>query len=105
MLRIGFDERLDTLWPGLEEIAGVTRPGSQPVLIVPPDAGADEPSCTVRDRTEELVAIARQLKADERSGAAVSAHRTAVVFKGPLPYLYLAAEVFGAAGIAYEAFD
>jgi ATP-dependent helicase/nuclease subunit B len=104
-LRSGFDERLHTWWPGLEEIAGVTRPGSRPVLIAPPDAAADEPWWTVRDREEELVAIARQLKADERSGDAVSAHRTAVVFKGPLPYLYLAAEVFGAAGMAYEAFD
>jgi ATP-dependent helicase/nuclease subunit B len=76
-----------------------------PVLVTPPGAGSDEPWWTVRDREEELVAIARQLKADERSGDAVPLNRTAVVFKGPLPYLYLAAEVFGAAGIPYESFD
>ena len=75
----------------------------QPMLVTPP--GSEEPWWTVRDREEELVAIARQIKADEASGEAVPSSHTAVVFKRPLPYLYLAAEVFGAAGIPYEAFD
>ena len=105
VLRAGFHERLHNWWPGLEEVSDAARQESKPVLITPSGAPADEPWWTVRDREEELVAIARQIKADERSGDAVPPNRTAVVFKGPLPYLYLAAEVFGAAGIPYEAFD
>ena len=49
--------------------------------------------------------LARRLKADRRNGEAVPLDRTAIVFKHPLPYLYLAAEVFGAAGIPYRASD
>ena len=33
------------------------------------------------------------------------APRLAVVFQRPLPYLYLARQVFGDAGLPYEAFD
>ena len=108
VLRTGFHERLHNWWPGLEEMTGVGRPGLEeckPILVTPPGAAAVESWWTVRDREEELVAIARQIKADEQRGDAAPLSRTAVVFKAPLPYLYLAAEVFGAAGIAYEAFD
>jgi ATP-dependent helicase/nuclease subunit B len=117
VLRTGFHERLHNWWPGLEEVVGAdpsVGPGrthgpaptsTRPVLVTPRGAPVEEPWWTVRDREEELVAIARQIKADERRGDAVPPSRTAIVFKGPLPYLYLAAEVFGAAGIPYEAFD
>ena len=57
-----------------------------------------------RDREEELIAIARRLKAG-RAGPPPSLDRVAVVFKRPLPYLYLAREVFGSAGLPYQAFD
>jgi ATP-dependent helicase/nuclease subunit B len=60
---------------------------------------------THRDRDEELVAIARQVKADEAVGEAVPLARTAVVFKRPLPYLYAAAEVFPSAHIPFQASD
>ena len=73
--------------------------------MTPPGASPDEPWWTFRDREEELVAIARQLKADRRDGNAAPLDRTAVVFKAPLPYLYLAAEIFGAARIPYQATD
>ena len=128
VLRSGFHERLHTWWPGLEEVAlndltsadaeradvarGVQpndrsggRGSGRPALHVPPGASSDEPWWTHRDREEELVAVVRQLKADERRGDAVPLARTAVVFKHPLPYLYLAAEVFGAAGVPYQASD
>jgi ATP-dependent helicase/nuclease subunit B len=77
---------------------------AKPVIVTPPDA-SDEPWWTFRDREEELVAIARRLKADRRDGDAAPLDRTAVVFKAPLPYLYLAAEIFGTAGIPYQATD
>jgi RecB family exonuclease len=119
VLASGFHERLHTWWPGLEEttphVAQAFPPPlanceselrrGRPALITPSNASPDQPWWTVRDREEELVAIARQLKADRRAGDAVPLARTAVVFKHPLPYLYLAAEVFGAAGIPYQSSD
>ena len=75
------------------------------MLVTPPGASPDEPWWTLRDREEELVAIARQLKADRRSGDAVPLDRTAIVYKHPLPYLYAAAEIFRGAGIPYQMSD
>jgi RecB family exonuclease len=135
MLSSGFHERLDNWWPGLEETGAglkqtdVVQPPSQGFgaprrssrderesrggafrpahteLITPPEAPPEEPWWTLRDREEELVMLARRLKADRRNDDAVPLNRTAIVFKHPLPYLYLAAEVFGAAGIPYRAYD
>ena len=120
VLESGFHERLHNWWPGLEEIdfAGLkacTTPYSadvgqafrpaKPVLITPPGASPDEPWWTLRDREEELVAIARQLKADRRNGDAVPLDRSAIVYKNPLPYLYAAAEIFRGAGIPYQMSD
>ena len=104
VLRSGFHERLHTWWPGLDEDQFVARQ-IKPVVAIPPGGSPDEPWWTHRDREEELVAVVRQLKADGRRGDAVPLTRTAVVFKHPLPYLYLAAEVFGAAGVPYQASD
>src|SRR5262249_7670477 len=91
-----------------------------PLLIVPnpmnPDSAPSSPQSpipnpaapawwTYRDREEELIAVARQVKADEAAGKAVNLTRTAVVFKQPLPYLYAAAEVFRSARIPFQASD
>jgi RecB family exonuclease len=106
LLGSGFHERLHNWLPGIEEATLGSRQStvaSRPVLITPPGAPPDEPWWTLRDREEELVSLARQLKADRRNGDAAPLDRTAVVFKHPLPYLYLAGEVFGAAGIRYQA--
>jgi len=112
VLRTGFHERLHTWWPGLEEVTGADGGAEgtavrdpQPVLVTPPGSALEEPWWTVRDREEELVTIARQIKTDELGTDAVPLSRTAVVFKAPLPYLYVAAEVFGASAVPYEAFD
>jgi RecB family exonuclease len=78
---------------------------AKPVLMTPPGGSPDEPWWTLRDREEELVAIARQLKADRRAGDDVPLDRTAIVYKNPLPYLYAAAEIFRAAGIPYQMSD
>ena len=69
-----------------------------------PSANPDRPVFVHRDREEELIAIARRLKdgADWRAG---TLDRMAVVFKQPLPYLYLGREVFRTAGLSYQAFD
>jgi RecB family exonuclease len=110
VLRSGFHERLHNWWPGLDEVDGASLPEAvgpavKPVLTTPPDASPDEPWWTFRDREEELVAIARMLKADRRSGDAVPLARTAIVYKTPLPYLYLAPEVLRPAGIPFQTTD
>jgi len=68
-------------------------------------AGSDGRLFTVsRDREDELAAVAKTLK---RAGAAAGAalDRRAVVFKRPLPYVYLARDVFSDAGVPYQTFD
>ena len=113
VLESGFHERLHSWWPGLEEtdfaqaLSDVTQGVSpaKPVLVTPPNAIPDELWWTFRDREEELVAVARQLKADRRLGDAVPLERTAVAYKHPLPYLYAAAEIFRGAGIPYQISD
>ena len=107
VLASGFHERVHNWWPGLEEVSDLvkgSRP-ARPVLITQPGASPDEPWWTLRDREEELIAIARQLKADRRSGDAAPLDRTAIVYKNPLPYLYAAAEIFRGAGIPYQMTD
>jgi len=124
VLASGFHERLHNWWPGLDEVSGeeLARAASapellsapkvvqafrpaQPVLITQPGGSPDEPWWTLRDREEELVAIARQIKADRRRGEAVPLDRIAIVYKNPLPYLYAAVEIFRGAGIPYQMSD
>lgn len=105
LLASGFDERLANWWPGLETEQAPGSRRQMPLLSVPPGASPDEPWWTYRDREEELVAFVRKLKADHQNGDGSTVDRTAVVFKHPLPYLYLAREVFGAASVEYQASD
>jgi ATP-dependent helicase/nuclease subunit B len=109
VLASGFHERLHNWWPGLDEIGPEMVVGkrsvSKPTLVTPPDVTVDEAWWTFRDREEELVGIARRLKADRRRGEGVSLERAAVVYKQPLPYLYAAVEIFRAAGIPYQMSD
>lgn len=104
-LSAGFHQRVHDWLPGLAEIdaraLGLPAAPLPPALVVPGEDG-DPLVFTVRDREEELIAIARGIKAERPNG---SLDRVAVVFKRPLPYLYLAPEVFGAAGLPYEASD
>src|SRR5205814_681197 len=80
---------------------GVPSSPRPPILLAPIGATA-RPVFVHRDREEELVAIARQIK---NVGAGPALDRIAVVFKRPLPYLYLAREVLSSAGVAYQTFD
>lgn len=105
VLASGLHERLHGWLPGLDETNADASTVSRPFLLTPPAAPPEEPWWTHRDREEELVTIARYIKAARRDGTAAALERTAIVYKRPLPYLYPAAEVFGAAGIPYEVFD
>lgn len=102
-LAAGYQERIVEVLPGIEEerAADDTRPAS--ILLAPDQrsAAGDLPfHFTARDREEELVEVARLLK-----GRAADPGRFGVVFQRPLPYLYLARQVFESAGIGYEAAD
>jgi RecB family exonuclease len=103
ILASGFHERLHNWWPGVEEAPAADVTGEieprKPFLITP---GPDELWTTVRDRHEELVDVARRV-VGSRSGA--DSGRVAVVYKRPLPYVYLAPVALGAAGIPFETVD
>ena len=78
----------------------------RPLLETPrPDRDHSPLWFTCRDREEELMAVAQHVKAAHRRGDAAPLDRTAVVFKHPLPYLYLADGTLGAAGIPFTAGD
>src|SRR5262245_255981 len=90
LLGSGFHERVHEWWPGIEEIEMPAEPG-RPVLVAPPGAATDLPWWTHRDREEELAAVAR-----------MPIDNLAVVFKRPLPYLYVAPKIFSDAGLAIQ---
>jgi ATP-dependent helicase/nuclease subunit B len=100
----GLHERLRDQIPDLEETEAAPLP-ARPRLAAP--AGDAAPLCfTSRDREEELRAIARRIKAAEHHVEPPRAlDRIAVVFRRPLPYVYLATTVFDAAGIEFQVAD
>lgn len=101
----GFHERLHRWLPGLEEVGwdetDARASTIRPVLRV--KAGSSEPWLTLRDRGEELAEVAtRAVETRRRRGLAPA---SAVVYKQPLPYLYLAPATLGAAGLTFESLD
>jgi RecB family exonuclease len=102
-LSAGLGERVRDLVPEIEEVEAGEGEAS-PVLVAPL---ADESvhHYQARDREEELRDIARRAKAEARRASDQRLDRVAVVFKRPLPYVYLARTVFQSAGIEYQAAD
>jgi RecB family exonuclease len=102
VLAVGYHQRLHDVLPGIEEERFGT-PAALPVLAAPAPTAESEGRRWIicRDREEELADMARSLKRDAPSHL----DRTAVLFQRPLPYLYLARQVFADARIPYQAFD
>ncbi len=98
----GWLERVFEELPGIEERAVPAGGAGRPICLVP---SADEWLFTSRDREEELAAFARRLKAERRTGRIGEDTSVALVVRRPLPYLYLARDVLGRAGIPYETRD
>src|SRR5262249_23717399 len=71
------------------------------LLAPPPTPRQDALHFISRDREEELSLIASVL----RGGTEGIGDRTAVIYQRPLPYLYLARQVFGAHGLPWQAMD
>lgn len=104
-LASGFHERIHSWWPGLEEVEADTflapAPPHRPQLVRPAIDQRDQLWTTHRDREEELLAVGRRVR-----GATMERwSRTAVVFKRPLPYVYIAPDTLGAIGVTYRVFD
>jgi len=104
-LAAGLHERLHDWLPGIEE-ERVPATTAAPVLLVPEDAGG-RLYWSSRDREEELVGFAARLKGERAGGggAAPPLDRSAVVFKRPLPYVYLARTIFERAAVPYQTSD
>jgi RecB family exonuclease len=104
MLATGLHERLHDLLPGIEE-ERFEAASAAPVLVVPDSKGWQEQSrvFVCRDREEELAGVARSIKDGSTRPARLD--RRAVVFQRPLPYLYLARQVFADARVPYQALD
>ena len=106
VLASGFHERLSNWWPGIDERSSsdLLEPEAprRPMLVVPePTVDLSPLWFTHRDREEELIVVARRLV--EQPPPAMDT--VAVVFKRPLPYLYLAADTLGAAGVPFVVSD
>jgi CRISPR/Cas system-associated exonuclease Cas4 (RecB family) len=106
MLGAGWLQRLHDVLPELDEDR-VPDQSAPPLLVGPPlQEGFEGPVVFVcRDREEELVEAARRIKRRAREHGPITLERIAVVFQRPLPYLYLARQVFTAARIPYQASD
>ncbi|MDP2321185.1 MAG: PD-(D/E)XK nuclease family protein [Acidobacteriota bacterium] len=116
-LEAGYLDRLRLAFVGIEETES-SLPAPPPAIVVPAgtlrlalgarsgQAAGELPfALEYRDREEELEGVARRLKADRRSGRHVNLEQTALVVARPLPYLYLARDVFQGAGVPFEALD
>jgi RecB family exonuclease len=103
-LATGFHERLHDLFPGIEEERR-TSVAPPPRLVVPDDrsGGQQPPVFVYRDREEELAAVVSMV--GKTTDPAMPLDRTAVVFQRPLPYLYLARQVFQDGRVPYQALD
>jgi RecB family exonuclease len=103
LLETGYYQRLhESIFPGIEDVRLDTDPSPPPILLVPDSEDGDARAFVCRDREEELAEFARVL-AGRADRAALD--RTGIVFQRPLPYLYLARQVFGDAGLPYQALD
>jgi RecB family exonuclease len=104
LLASGFHERVHAALPGIEEVrSGASAP--LPALATPERPRHPDEEGTrwfvCRDREEELASIARSIVC----GGEPPSDATAVVFQRPLPYLYLARQVFADANLPYHALD
>jgi RecB family exonuclease len=104
VLGAGFLERLRRWLPEHEEISAVPFAApTVPRLVAPADG--DDVFWRARDREEELAGVVRHVKKTHRQQPDVPLSRTAVVFKRPLPYVYLARQIFTSAGLPHQTFD
>jgi RecB family exonuclease len=91
----GLLRRLTARWPEALHVE-VDAQRAKATVLETPQGGARW--FTYRDREEEVLGFARRVKAVPTSEAVASA----LVYRKPLPYLYLTQDVLSASGIPYE---
>ena len=102
MLVAGLDKRLTDLPPEINELR-VEDSASRPPILIAPDVTPPRPHFMWRDREEELLAIVRVLKAQTAATQQPVVDETvAIIFKQPLPYLYLARQLLQSSGVPFE---
>jgi RecB family exonuclease len=114
VLAAGYLDRLRLAFVEIEEASSVD-PSPPPILVVPPAVAHQQSLVSShRDREDELEAVAGRLRADrsadrsaDRRGGSLDPPlaRTALVVARPLPYLYLAREIFTRAGVPFGSLD
>jgi RecB family exonuclease len=94
-----FHQRIHQWLPGIDEVR------AEPSEPTAPCEPSEPLRPRFRDREEELIGFARwvRTRVDEPETAALD--RFALVVRQPLPYVYLAREVFRAAGVPCQMFD
>jgi RecB family exonuclease len=97
-----FHERIHQLLPGITEVHVEADGGASPVLLVPRSGALAH---LARDREEEVAGFARWVKQTARTRPGTELDRMALVFRQPLPYVYVAREVLRSAGIPCQMFD
>ena len=104
VLAAGYHERLLDHLPGIDEERFEPSAAAEPAIVAP--GGGEQLHFVRRDREDELLEAARVLQAARRAPDTpetdAAADDTAVVFQRPLPYLYLAHQVFPQAGVPFQ---
>ena len=107
-LAAGFHERIHDLLPGIEE-ERFGEAAAAPLLAAPETSEPDQRWFVCRDREEELADVVRWLKhrgdSSHEQARPPALDRFGVVFQRPLPYLYLARQVFTDGETPYQALD
>jgi RecB family exonuclease len=101
----GFRDRIEREIPGIEEVRWTAPVAAGPTLVRPMSEPGDALVFVSRDREEELRGVARLVRRRAAETDGTLRDRTAVVFQGPLPYLYLAQQVLSDASVPYQTFD
>jgi RecB family exonuclease len=97
VLEAGFIDRVQHAFVEIE-VTPLLPARPLPSLIVPDRD--DALVFSYRDREDELEGVARRVK-----GSSTPLEQIGLVVARPLPYLYLAREIFGSAALAFEAQD
>ena len=104
VLAAGFHERLLDHLPGIDEERFERSTAAAPAIVAP--GGGEQLHFVRRDREDELLEVARALQSGRRAPGAIGADAAgdaaAIVFQRPLPYLYLAHQVFPQAGVPFQ---
>ena len=104
VLAAGYHERLLDHLPGIDEERFEPSAAAAPVIVAP--GGGEQLHFVRRDREDELLEVARVLQSDAAAPGAIETDAAAaVVFQRPLPYLYLARQVFSQAGVPFQTRD